>query len=292
MKFFWLSLFLILSLLFFSYPCFAFDLRALHEEADRTSSAEALARTARSKNSPDAWYVLGLTYLNEHKDDLARSAFGRVHSMNPASVAGRWGEAEVLRRKHQLRESEKILHDIIVQSPQFSPAYITLAYIKFTNTDYAIAVSLAKKVIAQGKENVDINNYTRAYLIVAGSRGMLAHYGGPIAKVTQGTRVFSMLKKAESFQPFSSGVYFGLGSFYFLAPFFVGGNIDIAAEYFIKAITADPLFADSYARLAQVYKLKNDTVRYHDLIKKALDIDPGNELALDVQSGRCSFICP
>lgn len=84
---------------------------------------------------------------------------------------------------------------------------------------------------------------------------------------------------------------FGMGSFYLLAPAIAGGSLDKAEEYLKKAINTDPLFADSYVRIGQLYKLKGDNEKYEMYLNKAFEVDPLNELASDIKSGRCGFIC-
>ena len=120
---------------------------------------------------------------------------------------------------------------------------------------------------------------------------MLAYYGGPFAKMLHGTAIFPNLKKAERLQPDSPAVLFGLGSFYFLSPKIIGGNINKAEEYLKKAIAGDPLFVDAYVRLAQVYKNKGEREKYNEYMQKAMKIDPENALAFDEKSGKCKFIC-
>ena len=168
---------------------------------------------------------------------------------------------------------------------------ISLAYIKYTQLDFRGSVELARKVKNSGKSKMDISNYVRALLLVGGNQGMLAYYGGPLAKIFNGTSIYPNLKKAEKLQPNSPGVLFGLGSFYFLSPKIIGGDIDKAEEYLLRAVETDPLFADAYVRLAQVYKMKKEDRKYEKYLKRALEIDPGNELAMDAQSGVCNFIC-
>jgi Tfp pilus assembly protein PilF len=127
--------------------------------------------------------------------------------------------------------------------------------------------------------------------MVSGAKGMIAHYGGPLSKLINGTAVLPNLKKAQVLQPNSAAVMFGLGSFYLLAPPLAGGNLGKAEEYLKKAITIDPFFADAYVRLGQFYKIKGDNQKYSFYLNKALEIDPQNELANDIYSGKCKFIC-
>ncbi|MDD5584232.1 MAG: hypothetical protein PHV55_04155 [Candidatus Omnitrophica bacterium] len=282
---------LILIFFLFSFHSYAFEWKELHANADAKSLIEALEAVAQNPASAGHLYVLGLVYLNMHQDDRAQDAFTAIQQLHPENIEAQWGLAEILRRKHQLPRSEALLKDIIKENPRFAPAYISLAYLKYTTMQFNESAALANKVIAHGKDSVDRSNYARAYLILAGARGMIAHYGGPLAKISQGTRVFGTLKKAQKITPTASGVYFGLGSFYLLAPFFAGGDIDKAQMYLQKTIETDPYLAEAYVRLAQVYKIKHNEERYRFFINKALAVDPGNEVALDIQSGRCKFIC-
>lgn len=267
------------------------DWRKLHEEADRISLETALLRLQENPDSLNELYILGLVYFNLHKDREAMQVFDKIIAMSPDKIEAQWGRAEALRRIHELSESEKILKKVIKNNPDFSPAYISLAYIKYIKMDFEMSVSLAKTVIRQREENVDLSNYARAYAMFAGAKGMIAHYGGPFSKAINGTQVLSNLKRAEKLQPNSPAVLFGLGSFYLLAPTIAGGNLERAEEYLKKGIKIDPLFTDIYVRLAQLYKLKGDNKKYEVYLKEALEIDPENELALDVKSGKCKYIC-
>ncbi|RJO64563.1 MAG: hypothetical protein C4540_03645 [Candidatus Omnitrophota bacterium] len=265
--------------------------KALHEQADRINLTEALVSSQGDPGSLGSFYTLGLVYLNLYKTKEAEGVFKKMLQMSPASVEAQWGIAELLRRKHYLKESQVMLKNIIKETPDFSPALITLAYIQYTNKAYSESLVLAEKVLAQGKDVVDTSNYTRALLIVAGSKGMLAHYGGPLAKVSHGLQVLTYLKKAQRLQPDTAGVLFGFGGFYLLAPAIVGGNSNKAVEYLEKTIKTDPFFTDAYVRLAQAYKVKGDKEKYAFYLKKAREIDPQNELAIDIESGKCDFIC-
>ncbi|HQP91160.1 MAG TPA: hypothetical protein PLU24_00615, partial [Candidatus Omnitrophota bacterium] len=127
---------------------------------------------------------------------------------------------------------------------------------------------------------------------VGAAKGMLAHYGGPVSRMVNGLAVAGYLKAGERLQPDKPAVIFGIGSYYLLAPPVAGRDIDKAEKYFKKAINADPLFSDVYVRLAQVYQMKGRPEDYKKYIDKALSVDPGNEIALDVKSGKCRFVCP
>jgi tetratricopeptide (TPR) repeat protein len=286
---------LILGLVVFICSAFksvyALDWKDLHEKADKKTLEEALTAAKVNPGFVDAQYVLGLVYLNMHKDKEAQEVFTKIIASDNKIIEAKWGLAEILRRQHKLKESEEILNGLIKSHPEFSPAYISLAYIKYIQMDFEKSVQLAHKVIDQGADNVDLSNYVRSYAMMAGAKGMIAHYGGPLSKAINGTAVMPNLRRAERLQPDSPGVLFGLGSFYLLAPRFAGGNVDKAGPYLEKAIKIDANFSDAYVRLAQFYKLKRDNEKYQAYLNKALAIDPQSELALDIKNGNCKFIC-
>lgn len=271
--------------------CYALDWKKIHEEADKKSVRQAVLDHNENPTSEAALYELGLTYLNAYKNNEAEPVFKAMLNSNPGSVEAKWGLAEISRRRHELDKSENSLKEIIKKSPEFSPAYISLSYIRYTKRDFNEAARLALRVVGQGRQRVDLTNYTRAYLLYAGAKGMIAHYGGPISKIINGAAVFPALEAAQRLIPEYPGVYYGLGSFYLLAPEVIGKDLDKAKEYLEKAIKADPFFADAYVRLAQVYQLKGNEIDAQIYLNKALAVDSENELALDIKNGTCKFIC-
>jgi len=289
MKKSWLVVILI-PFIYFN-TAFAAGWKELHKEADALSLSSALENVQRNPDSIDDLYVLGLVYLNLHDDKAAESAFAKISEKAPGFYPAGWGKAEVMRRLHNIEASKKMIMEIINAYPDFAPAYISLAYLRYREGDYDAAVKLVNQVIEKGQEQADLTNYVRAILIYAGSKGMLAHYGGPFAKIISGTAVFPNLKKAEKLKPNEPAVYFGLGSFYLIAPGFAGGDPDKAGPYLEKAVKLDPLFADAYVRLGQYYKIKGDNKKYEECLNQALKIDPLNDLALDIKNKTCKFIC-
>jgi len=282
---------MIIFCLFIINPCYGLEWKRLHERADKVDLSGALSSVQKENGSVDSLYVLGLVYLNLHKDKEAGEVFNKITALSPKAIEAKWGLAEVLRRQHKNEESEKLLNEVINSDPEFSPVYISLGYLKYRQMDFNQAVRLSGKVLEQGEVKVDQTNHVRAHLLRAGAKGMIAHYGGLLSKFINGTAVLPDLKAAEKMQPDNALVKFGLGSFYLLAPSFAGKDMKKAEEYLRKAVTNDPLFADSYVRLGQLYKIKGDSAKYKEYLGKALEIDPGNDLALDISSGRCKFIC-
>ncbi len=262
-----------------------------HEDADRISLADARAASERDPSSTEKQYILALAYLKQYDHRQAREIFRAILEAEPENLRAQWGAAECLRRFYNFEESEKLLDGVIRQDPDFSPAYLTRAYIAYLKMDFGRSARLAYAVMKQGRENVDLDNYVRAYALYAGAQGMAAYYGGPLSKVVHGTAVLRYLKHAEELAPDSPAVYFGMGSYYLLVPPFLGRDPDKAIGYLEKAVAAAPFFSDVYVRLAQAYKLKDRRDLYEKYLDKALQIDPENILALDIKSGTCKFIC-
>jgi Tfp pilus assembly protein PilF len=286
-----LSLLLAMVFIFWANPSFALDWVRLHEQADKTDLPKALSAVQAKPDSVEARYLLGLVYLNEHKDSEAKKVFEDILKSDPAVFEARWGVAEALRRQHEPQESKKMLDEILRSDPDFSPAYITLAYVLYIQLDFNGSVRTVLKVMSQDKDKVDLSNYVRAYLLYGGAKGAIAHFGGPLSKLINGTAVFSNLKKAEKLQPDSAAVKYGLGSFYLLAPGFVGGNLLLAEEYLTESVKLDPLFANAYVRLAEVYQAKGDKGKFESYLARAFEIDPGCELAADVKNNTCKYVC-
>lgn len=270
---------------------YGLDWKKLHEKADNMALSDALSGVRARPDSTDDWYLLGLVYLNLHKDKEAGEVFNKVLTLDHKVTEAKWGVAEVLRRQHQLQKSEKLLSEVLKLIPDFPAPYISLAYIRYIQLNFNAAVKLAIKVLNQREKDVDLSNHVRAHLLYGGTKGMIAHYGGPLSKIINGTAVLPSLKAAEKLQPEAAEVKFGLGSFYLLAPNLAGGDLERAEVYLKKAIEIDPLLADAYVRFGQLYKVKGDNVRYNEYLNKALAIDPQNELALDIKNGTCKFIC-
>ncbi len=281
----------LLACLFTFSDCLAFDWKALYEKADRQVLSESLKALQQDPGSIEDSYVLALSYFNLHKDKEAGELFRDILKKDSSLVEAKWGLAEALRRQHKLSEAQELLNEVIGEQSRFYPAYISLAYIKYIRMDFNQCALLASKVIRAGREKVDLSNYVRAYCLYAGAKGMIAHYGGPFSKLFNGTVVKSNLDIARKLEPDSVIVFFGLGSFYLLAPQIAGGDMRKAQAYLEKAIQADPLFSDAYVRLAQLYKARGDSAGFKKYLDKALELDPANELALDTLSGACKYIC-
>ncbi len=284
------TILLILAVFNFLNPLYALDYKDLHNRAIQLTLNAAQNEVIKQ---PDVYnqYLLALVYLNSHQDQAAGEIFSQLLRADPDFIPARWGQAEVLRRRHATAQAEHLLNQVLAVDPRFAPALISLAYLKYFQQDFKGSIHLARRVIAQGLDAVDLNNFAQAYSMYAGAKGMLAHYGGVLSKAVDGLAVKVNLDKAYKLQPNSAAVLFGLGSFYLLAPVIAGGDKLKAQDFLTRAIQADPYFADVYVRLGQLAQANGDLKQYDFYLQKALTIDPQNQLAQDVLSRRCNFIC-
>lgn len=283
--------FLIFASFFLVNPGFSLNWVDLHREASGLDIKEAEQRKEKEPDSISSLYLLALVYLENYKTDSAKKVFQEAAKAYPGNPFVRWGKLECLRRKYRCQECKAELAQVIEERPDFAPAYITLAYLYYRDMDFDKTADLVYQVIRMGKDKVDLTNYVRALGLFAGAKGMIAHYGGPVSKVINGRLVMPYLQRAKRADPDSAVVKFGLGSYYLLTPAIFGRDFDKAEKYLKKAKEADPNFADIYVRLAQVYRVKGDEAKYKKYLNKALEVDSGNPLALDVKKEICNFIC-
>ena len=274
--------------LFSAYPL---DWKSLHEAVDSVTVFEKEGTIKGGAESVEDLYTLALIYLGQYRNDEADGLFLRILEISPDTIEAKWGRAEVLRRKYEFEKSQKLLREIIKKEPEFSPAYISLAYIRYYLKDYKEVVRLSSHVIKQEREGADIGSLARAHLIFAGAKGMISHKGGPVVKMIHGLKILPNLKRAQELLPDSAEVYLGLGAFYLLAPPVVGGDLDRAEKHLKKAIELDDSLIDAYVRLAQVYKAKGDLEEFNRYLDIALEKDPKNFLARDIKDKSCDFIC-
>lgn len=270
---------------------FCADWKAVHELANGRDLAAALRAAEKQPQSVEALYRLALVYMELFQNARAQEVVDRIMAIAPELPQARWVQAELLRRRHDIPASEMILRRLISQYPDFTLPYLTMGFIRYTQARFEEAAGFAAEVISRGSKKTDSVHYSRAYVLYGGSKGMVAFYGGLISKLVNGPKVLSWIRKAEQLRSNNSAAWWGYGSYYLLAPKAVGGNINKAQMYLERTIAAEPLFPDPYVRLAQVYLVRGDRKNYQRYLEKALELDPQNELALDIKTNTCNFVC-
>jgi len=224
-----------------------------------------------------------LKYLKLRKDGLAKEESKKILLVERDDVCALWAKAEILRRDYKFKESEELLKEVLGKYPGYAQALISLAYIKYRDNKFQDAVRLLKEALR--RPDLERENQALIYALMATINAKRAAQGSLLSKVAYGTRIRGYFEKAKSIAPDLPEARLGLGSFYLLAPKFAGGgNVERAIEELEWAVKLAPDFATANARLAQAYKLKGNLKKYNFYIKKAKELDPGNEALKEIES--------
>jgi len=283
--------YLFLFLVIFCLPSYALDWKTLHKKAAYTRLDQVVIQVKRNPTDSKNLYLLGLAYLNANEPDKAEVIFKELSATYPEMFEAQWGLSEAASRRGDLAGSEKILVEIVNRHPEFTPAQISLAYIKFNQKNYDKTLEIVTAILNQGKNAVGEDAYRRAYLLFVATRGMIINRNGPIVKFIYSEDVTLGFASARSYMPKSAQVYFGIGVFLLMSPPAAGGNLERAHDYLLAAINIDPKSSDSYARLAQIYKILGSQSGFQKYLNKALKIDPQNQTALDIKNKISHFTC-
>jgi tetratricopeptide (TPR) repeat protein len=150
------------------------------------------------------------------------------------------------------------------------------------------AIALAKEVLAVGPEDALVE--ARAHLVVAGAKGFKASkswVGGKLALVLSARR---HLRRAETLAPDYPLLLLGYSTYRIMVPGFLGGDVHRAERDLRACIEEAPNLANAHARLAQANLKQQDLEESERAVSRALAIDPGNPVALEVQKDLESHI--
>ncbi|MCM8814071.1 MAG: tetratricopeptide repeat protein, partial [Candidatus Omnitrophica bacterium] len=267
----------------------AFDWKQAHELVETCSPAQAELLDAVPA-SPETDYMRALLLLRAGQHEAAAGLFNRVRAVAPDNIPAQWGLAEISRQRHA-EGAAAALQQLIAVDESFAPAYISLAYLYFCRRQFSECGALLETLLRRGRWAMDTGTYVRAHCLYSGAKGMAAYWGGPVAKMTNGSVVLRHLKIAESILPNSDAVAFGMGTYYLLLPPLLGRDLDRAVDLLEKAVAINPLFTDAWVRLAQAYRAKGNEEKFEQLMARACELDPDNVLVQDISSGQCRFIC-
>lgn len=222
-----------------------------------------------------------LDYLKIRKDKLALIETEKILAVEPNDLCGLWAKAEIFRRTYKFKESKNLLNQILSKNPDYAPALISLAYIKYHDNKFDEAYKTLAEVLKQPDLNKE--NAALVYMLMGSINARKASLGGFLCKVLYGLRVRGLFEKARDIAPDLPEIRLGLGSFYLLAPTIAGGNVDRAIRELKYAVELAPDFATANARLAEAYKEKEDFENYNFYLKRAEDLDPENEVLKEIK---------
>ncbi|MEW6101449.1 MAG: hypothetical protein AB1481_04060 [Candidatus Omnitrophota bacterium] len=194
------------------------------------------------------------SYLRTRKDEAALAIYEEILIFDPENVDALWAKSEILRRRCHYEESAGILHNILSREPDHLPSLITLAYIKYHFGKLDESLKIINRVLG----SCPLSNYDTAlcYLmkgIISNKRYKKANF---LSKLKSGMQIKSYFLTANKLAPDLPEVHLSLGTYYLVAPHFLGGNLDSAIEELELAVAIAPDFASASAKLAQAYKKK------------------------------------
>jgi Tfp pilus assembly protein PilF len=279
----------VFMLFVFSFNGYALDWQRIYARSSRITIDTALDMLRKDQRSVEALALLGFAYLDQNEPQKAQVAFNTILRIDPQIFEARWGLAEVMLRAGDLSGGEKELTAILSKHPDFMPAQISEASLKFYRQDYQAVLSLTYTILSKGIDQVGHDAYLRAYLLQAAARGMTADQNDETVKYIFAEMVLPRLNSSQGFVPKSAPIYLGLGTFFLTTPAYAGGDLDKAAAYLQEAVSLNPKLADGYARLAQFYAAKGSRKNFDRFLNKALSLDSGNKVALAAKAKVAHF---
>lgn len=222
-----------------------------------------------------------IRYLKERKDTLAQEEINKVLSVSGDDRCALWAQAEILRRGYKFKESEKILKGILNRCPGDAPSLITLSYIRYNESNFPEAARLLRSVLKQ--PGLERENKAMAYMLLGSINAKKAQKRGVWNKLAFGTRIKGYFERALELAPDLAEVHLGLGTFCLFAPKIAGGDTDRALHELKTAVELAPDFATANARLAQAFKKKGNLEGFRSYLRKAKELDPGNEAVKEIE---------
>lgn len=281
----------LLLLIFLARPSWAINWKSLHDRYKKIPVAELQERKDKDPDDLKASYMLALHFLDQHTNEKARDLFQSILSRDSDHLGARWGMAEVQRRDHEYAKSQSRLQSLIDSHPEFVPAYLTLAYIHYVELSFKKSIDLTSKVIDMGRENVDLDNLTRAHGLYAANKGMLAKRANPFTKPVHFFAMKRHLNTVQELQPDSFAALLGQASYLMAIPPFLGRDLQKAEALFLKAVKKDPYNPEPHVRLAQIYQYQGQTKKADQYLQKAEELDPQDKMLNDFLKGTCEFVC-
>lgn len=218
--------------------------------------------------------------LKARKDADALAIFEKTLLTQPNSLDALWGKAEVLRRRRDYQQAEKLFNEILKLYPGYVPALISLSYNRYKDDELNQALKLINQALKCS--SLDKESQALAYMMLGSINSRRSQKGWLLGKLAYGTQIKCYFLKAEELAGDLPEVHLGLGTFYLLAPAIAGGNLGRAVQELELAVKIAPDFATANARLAQAYKKKGDLEKYNSYLRRARALDPENEALKEI----------
>ncbi|MCM8797539.1 MAG: hypothetical protein NC923_06680 [Candidatus Omnitrophica bacterium] len=262
----WLLVIIGISFMFFL--SFALSKRTCPITSSKKHKTPAIAIPVLSQQA--------MLLLRKREDNAAFLIFGKILEQSPKDINALWGKAEVFRRKRKYKESEEILQEILKIDPLHAPSLISLAYIRYKDSQLQEAARILDNLLSN--KLLDSENRAMAYLLLSAVNSSYSLKGGILTKMKTASKILYYLSQARDLAPELPETHLGLGTFYLKSPAILGGNLNKAIRELEYCLILAPHFATAHARLAQAYGRKGDIGRYEFHLEQAKTLDPQNEV--------------
>lgn len=261
-----------------TFVYFALRPRRLEPLLSRVNYQQLKPEIASNAGIKPIEQAFDLLRIRQDKDAIV--IIDKILESEPHNLDALWGRAEVFRRARHFKLSELIIKEILDAKPNHAKALNSLALLKYREGNLGEALSLTSRVFIV-TDNQEDN--ALAYVML----GLISETRpkkGIIDRFKYGMQTKNLFLNAVSFGPRMPETHLELGSFYLAASFIEGGNLNKAIKELSYAIKIAPEYADASARLAQVYRKKGDMGKFKLYLKRAMSLDPDNEIVKQISA--------
>ncbi len=212
---------------------------------------EALSYYEKFPDNPLVLSQMGIIYLQQGKDDFAKSAFDKASSLDPTNVSCLIGKA-LLERKHH--DSDRALYYLLEASGiQKTPEVLYQLALQYRlNGDFQKALQYAKQAVL----SLPLASFYNELGLCLEKSG---HYDEALEAYIQATEK----------DPYYADAFFNQGNMYRLK------GLDLAAEdSFKRALSLDHKFLEAHHNLASLLYKQNRLTEALDHYREALILNP------------------
>jgi Tfp pilus assembly protein PilF len=218
----------------------------------------------KKQQTADAYYKLGIFYLENGNYRQAISEFRRALDMNPDDPNYYFSMGTAYSLEGEDEAAIKELKTALRLDPKYSEAHNNLGYIYAKKKRWAEAIAEFKAALANpdyGRPYSPHLNLAQCYLEQGDLETSIEEY-----------------RQALNSKPDSEIAHSGLARVYFRK-----GEMDLAVEEYEKALKFNDRQINLYYELAVVYLRKGDKEKGVKNLEKVIELDPKSPLAEDAR---------
>jgi tetratricopeptide (TPR) repeat protein len=227
-------------------------------EAGELKEGLAYLELAKSQNysDPDMLYILGRIYLKDEFSNEGILSLQSAKKQKPNDSKIRLFIIESYKKYGKLREACLEIEELLKIERSFKNLDIYCKTL-FELKNYQAAENIGIEMRKQEPSNIDLLMFLGKIKIEQAQLDDALEYFKMVSYVSS-KYAPAICKRADIY--------------------LMKKDVDLAKEYYLKAIKADPKYAMSYYGIAMIYKYSGDTKQYMDNISKAVAIDSTNSV--------------